>query len=92
MWVLDKIWDDKRICCAVLMGFLVIVLISFQSIDLFHSDFMQFEPNEHVKILSVPINTWHIWFLVALASFCSTLCNDFFSGMLCVCVYEFSAI
>ena len=79
MWLIDKMWDDKRICCAVLMSFLVVVLISFQSIDLFHSNFMQFGPNENVQILSVKINNWHSWSMVAFASFCSTLCNDFFS-------------
>ena len=77
MWFLDKIWDDKRICTVVLLIWLVFVLVSFQSIDLLHADFMKIGPNDTAKILTVKIDTMHKWTLVALASFTSTIVSDF---------------
>ena len=80
--MLDTVFDDKRVAIMVLMVWLIIVLISFNTIGLFHSDFMRFGPHPTTKIMTLTIDTWHNWWLVAMASFLSTCVNDFFSDSL----------
>jgi hypothetical protein len=79
---LDVIFDDKRISIGVLICWLVIVLFAFKSIGLFTTDFMRFGPSETTKIMTLTINSWHEWWMVACASFLSTCMNDFFSDAL----------
>jgi hypothetical protein len=80
--ILDTVFDDKRVAIMVLMVWLIIVLISFNTIGLFHSDFMRFGPHPTTKIMTLTIDTWHNWWLVAMASFLSTCVNDFFGDSL----------
>jgi hypothetical protein len=79
---LDTIFDDKRVAISILMVWLVIVLICFNTIGLFHSDFMRFGPHPTTKIMTLTIETWHNWWMVAFASFLSTCVNDFFGDSL----------
>jgi hypothetical protein len=79
---LDVVFDDKRISIGVLICWLVIVLFAFKSIGLFTTDFMRFGPSETTKIMTLTINSWHEWWMVACASFLSTCMNDFFSDAL----------
>lgn len=80
--ILDKVFDDKRVAITILMVWLVIVLFSFNTIGLFHSDFMRFGPSKTTKIMTITIETWHDWWMVAMASFLSTCVNDFFGDSL----------
>jgi hypothetical protein len=80
--ILDIVFDDKRIAIGVLITWLFLVLTAFQSIGLFHSDFMRFGPSSTTKIMSMTIDSWHEWWMVAGASFLSTCMNDFFSDAL----------
>ena len=80
--ILDRIFDDKRIAIALLMFWLVIVLIGFSSIGLLHSSFVHVGPSEDTKLMSMTIRTWHDWFMVAIASFMSSLFNDFLGDSL----------
>jgi hypothetical protein len=64
--ILDRVFDDKRLAITVLMVWLVVVLFSFNTIGLFHSDFMRFGPSPTTKIMTITIATWHDWWLVAL--------------------------
>lgn len=79
---LDAVFDDKRIAITCLMIWLVIVLLAFNSIGLFHSDFTRLGPSPTTKIMTLTIDTWDRWFMVAFASFTSTCFNDFFSDSL----------
>jgi hypothetical protein len=56
--ILDRVFDDKRIAITVLMVWLVIVLFSFNTIGLFHSDFMRFGPSSTTRIMTITIATW----------------------------------
>lgn len=80
--ILDTMFDDKRIAISCLMVWLCVVLLAFNSIGLFHTDFMRVGPSETTKIMTLTIRTWHEWFMVAIASFMSTCFNDFFSDSL----------
>lgn len=80
--ILNAVFDDKRIAIGCLMVWLVIVLVAFNSIGLFHSEFIRLGPSPTTKIMSLTIDTWDKWFMVATASFTSTCFNDFFSDSL----------
>lgn len=82
MYILDTLFDDKRIAIGVMMVWLVVVLIGFSSIGLLHSDFIRVGPSETTKIMSLTIRTWSDWTMVACASFLSSIVNDFFSDSL----------
>jgi len=77
MSCLDFIFDDKRVAIVCLMIWLGIVLCAFAGIDLFHADFMHFGPSKNTKLMTMTIDTWNEWCLVAIASFASTCVNDF---------------
>jgi hypothetical protein len=64
------------------MAWLLVVLLAFNSIGLFHSDFTRLGPSPTTKIMTLTIDTWDRWFMVAVASFTSTCFNDFFSDSL----------
>ena len=82
MSILDTLFDDKRIAISLMMCWLVIVHIGFSSIGLLHSDFIRVGPSESTKIMSLTIRTWNDWLMVAVASFLSSIVNDFFSDSL----------
>ena len=82
MKVLDVLFDDKRLAITVMMIWLVIIVTGFSSIGLLHSDFIKVGPSPTTKIMSLTINTWTNWFTVAIASFLSSIVNDFFSDSL----------
>jgi hypothetical protein len=77
MWILHKIFEDKRITISVLMVWLVVALVGFQSIDLFHTQFMTFGPSPETKLMTLTIDTWGKWSMVAITSFVSTCISDF---------------
>ena len=96
--ILDRVFDDKRLAISVLMVWLVVVLFSFNTIGLFHSDFMRFGPSPTTKIMTITIATWHDWWLVALVRlspsfyFCSlppTLTAAPQASFLSTCVNDF---
>ena len=80
MRLLDWVFDDKRVAAAVLMLWLVGVVGTLQvSMDIFHSDFISFGPSPHMRFMTVTIDTWEQWGLLAVATFCNTCMSDFMS-------------
>jgi len=79
MKCLDLIFDDKRLAISILMIWMLGVVGSFQSIDLLHSQFMTFGPSPHTKFMTLNIDTWHKWTLLATATFANTCVTDFMS-------------
>lgn len=82
LFILNAVFDDKRIAITCLMAWLFVVVLSFNSIGLFHSDFTRLGPSPTTKIMTLTIDTWDRWMMVAVASFTSTCFNDFFSDSL----------
>jgi len=79
MWLLDHIFDDKRVAITLLTLWMVAVVGSLQSINLLHSDFMTFGPSNHTRFMTVPIDSWHKWWLLASATFANTCVTSFMS-------------
>ena len=79
MRCLDLVFDDKRIAITLLMMWMVGVIVSLQSIDLLHSDFMTCGPTAHTRFMTVAIDTWHKWWMLTIATFANTCVSDFMS-------------
>ena len=79
MKCLDLIFDDKRLAIIVLMMWLLVVIVSLQSIDLMHAEFMTFGPTPHTKFMTVSIDTWHKWWMLTIATVANTCVSDFMS-------------
>jgi hypothetical protein len=79
MKCLDLVFDDKRLAIIVLMMWLLVVIVSLQSIDLMHAEFMTFGPTPHTKFMTVSIDTWHKWWMLTIATFANTCVSDFMS-------------
>jgi len=82
MGCLDHAFENKKITVGLLMTWMCVALIGFQSIDMFHSDFFHVGPSEKTKLMALTLNTWSRWWMVAIASFLSTCINDFTSDAL----------
>jgi hypothetical protein len=79
MRCLDLIFDDKRLSISLLMVWLVGSVFMLQTLDLMHSDFMTMGPSPHTKFMTLSIDTWHKWGLLAGATFANTCMSDFMS-------------
>jgi len=82
MGCLDHAFENKKITVGLLITWMCIALIGFQSIDMFHSDFFHVGPSEKTKLMALSLNSWTRWWMVAIASFVSTCINDFSSDSL----------
>jgi hypothetical protein len=77
--MLDYLFDDKRAATALLVVWMVIVCGTLQTLDLLHSDFMTCGPSPHTRFMTVAIDTWPRWWLLASATFANTCVTDFMS-------------
>lgn len=77
MKCLDLVFDDKRLAISILMIWMVIVTSSLQNLDLMHAEFMTFGPSNHTKFMTLSINTWDKWWLLAGATFANSCVSDF---------------
>lgn len=77
--MLDYIFDDKRVAITVLMFWMALVCWLLQYLDLLHSDFVTFGPSSHSRFMTITIDTWPKWSLLASATFANTCVADFMS-------------
>lgn len=78
MHCLEIVFDDKRISASILVVWMVIAVTSLHlSIDLFASQFMSFGPGPNMIFMTVNIDTWHKWGLLAGATFVNTGITEF---------------
>jgi hypothetical protein len=79
MRVMDRVFDDKRLAVAVLMGWLTVVMTVFKDIGLLDTSFMSFGPSPTAKFMGVVLDTWYKWGMVAGFTLVNTSVNDFMS-------------
>ena len=78
--ILDWVFDDKRVAAFVLFLWMVgVVWVLESQMDLLHSDFFAFGPGPRMKFMTVTVDTWHKWGLLATATFFTTTITDFMS-------------
>ena len=81
-FIVDKLFDDKRIAVAILMVWLIIVLGMFKDMGLLETKFMTMGPSPTTVFMGVVLDTWHKWGLVASFTLVNTSINDFMSDAL----------
>jgi hypothetical protein len=77
--VLDGIFEDKRLASVVLLTWLCTVIAVFKQLGMFDSAYMNFGPSPKTMFMTVTLDTWYRWGLVAWFTFINTCMNDFFS-------------
>lgn len=75
----DRVFEDKRIAVLVLMIWLIIVLSIFKDIGMLDTQFMTFGPSKDTIFMSLRIDSWRKWGVIALFVFLNTSVNDFMS-------------
>jgi hypothetical protein len=73
---LNKVFDDQRLMVASIWVWLVIVLIIFSQMGLFHSEFVRFGPSPTTTYVGITLDTWEKWSAVAIFSAVSSFMND----------------
>jgi hypothetical protein len=77
--ILDGVFEDKRIATTMLFAWLCTVIIVFKQLGMFDSTYMSFGPSSKTVFMTVVLDTWYRWGLVAWFTFINTCMNDFFS-------------
>ena len=73
---LNKVFDDQRLMIASVWVWLVIVLVIFSQMGLFHSEFIRFGPSPTTTYVGISLDTWEKWSAVAIFSAVSSFMND----------------
>lgn len=75
----DAVFEDKRLSTVILTLWLGTVVAVFMELGMFNSTYMNMGPSPHTMFMTVKIDTWDRWYLVAWFTFVNTCVNDFFS-------------
>lgn len=56
---------------------MILVLLSLQTLNVFHSEFMTIGPSSHTTFMTVTIDTWGKWCMLSVATFLNACIADF---------------
>lgn len=79
---MDALFDDKRVITIFLLVWLSLVVIIFEDLGLMNTQFMTLGPSKSTQFMSITLDTWYKWGMVAGFTFVSTAINDFMSDAL----------
>ena len=71
------VFVDKRLTALVLVIWLAVVLTVFFCLGVLNSNFFRFGPSPSLHFLSIPINTFEKWFLLAIYCCIDTLIKSY---------------
>lgn len=77
--VASTLFHDQRKAVAVLYVWLAILMGLFVQVGIGDSSFIHFGPSPDAKFMSIPIDTWSRWTVIAIFQFCNTFINIFVS-------------
>lgn len=77
--LVDGVFEDKRIASMLLLTWLCTVVAVFKQLGMFDSAYMNLGPSPKTVFMTVVLDTWYRWGLVAWFTFINTCMNDFFS-------------
>jgi len=77
--IVDNVFEDKRIASCILLVWLSTVIVVFKELGMFDSSYMTFGPSPKTIFMTVVLDTWARWGLVAWFTFVNTCMNDFFN-------------
>jgi hypothetical protein len=73
---LNRVFDDQRLMVSATWVWLIVVLIIFSQMGLFHSEFIRFGPSTTTTYVGITLDTWSKWAAVAVFSAISSFMND----------------
>jgi hypothetical protein len=82
MWLVKKLFDDKRCTVALLLVWMVAVCTIFYFLGAFHMSYMHIGPGEKTEFMGLKIDSWGKWSALAAFSFLNTCINEFISNAL----------
>lgn len=82
MWVVRKLFDDKRYTTGLLIVWMLAVCSIFYTLGAFHMSYMHVGPGEETVFMGLKIDTWGKWSALAGFSFWNTCINEFISNAL----------
>jgi hypothetical protein len=82
MWIVKKLFDDKRCTVALLVLWMIAVCTIFYFLGAFHMSYMHVGPGEDTVFMGLKINSWGKWAALATFSFFNTCINEFISNAL----------
>lgn len=71
------LFNDKRLTALVLVIWSAIMLVIFFSLGVMHSAFFRFGPSPSLHFMSIKVDTWEEWTLLALYCCVDTLIKSF---------------
>lgn len=77
--LLDTIFDDKRVSTCLVVVWTTVIIVTMNSMGIFHSEFMTMGPSDHTKFMTMPIDNWNRWGVLVGAIFANTAVADFMS-------------
>lgn len=77
MDIVNRLFEDKRLTCVLLMTWMSMVLGIFSELGVMDSHFMKLGPGKHSKVMGVELDTWYKWSCIAVFTFVSTSINAF---------------
>jgi hypothetical protein len=82
MWLVKKLFDDKRCTVALLVVWMIAVCTIFYCLGAFHMPYMHVGPGEDTVFMGLKIDSWGKWSALASFSFLNTCINEFISNAL----------
>ncbi len=82
MWLVRKLFDDKRWTVGLLLAWMIAVCIIFYVLGAFHMNYMHIGPGEDTVFMGLKIDSWGKWSALAIFSFLNTCINEFISNAL----------
>lgn len=75
--IASTLFHDQRKSIFALYAWLAILIGLFVNIGIGDSDFIHFGPSVNAKFMSITIDTWSKWTIIAVFQFCNTFINIF---------------
>lgn len=82
VWIVKKLFDDKRYTVGLLLVWMVTVCTIFYFLGAFHMNYMHVGPSSETVFMGLKIDNWTKWSSLAVFSFFNTCINEFISNSL----------
>lgn len=82
MWLVKKLFHDKRWTVGLLLTWMVTVCSIFYFLGAFHMSYMHVGPGQDTVFMGLNIDNWTKWSALAIFSFFNTCINEFISNAL----------
>jgi hypothetical protein len=73
----DRVFKDQRLSMIILYSWLIVFLVLLGLFGVADSDFLKFGPSETAKFMTISVDTWWKWSIIALFMFINNTVNVF---------------